>query len=105
LAQETVKKVKEAEDQGAELIRNTAEQVRQLLNEAEDSAEKSRVSILRKAEEERKKRLEKARVDAGEASAKTLAAWEDEKNAILNPSKDAFQKAVTFVKDRLIAGV
>lgn len=103
MAQEAVFRVKEAEDQGKELIRKATEEARHISSSYARNAMEQKEAIMVKANHAREETIRKA-VQKAEADCEALMkSGSSEKNAILNPGADKLKKAVRFITERIVS--
>jgi vacuolar-type H+-ATPase subunit H len=104
LAVEAVLKVKEAEDQGKELLRAANDAARSILQNAEKEAAGQKKSILDAAARERKTLVEAAISQAEWDSGPLVTAGAQERERLLSPEPAKFEGAVNLIVERIVSG-
>jgi V/A-type H+-transporting ATPase subunit G/H len=102
MAAEAVLKVREAEEKARETLSKSAEEAKEIINNAGSEGEKKRRAILDEAYESKKRVIETAVGKAGEECLKLSDDGEKAKAGILNPDKKKFKKAEDLVIERIV---
>lgn len=102
LAADAVLKVKEAEDNGSEVIKRANEVSKDILKNAEADAQKKCKAILDEAYRMKAEIIEAASKKAAEECNGLILKGDEEKEKVLHPDKAKFDRASDLIVERIV---
>ncbi len=102
MAKEAILKIKEAENQSAEILKKASDEARDLLRDAQEKADAKKKANLDGIRKDRAALLEAAEATAKEQCRPIIDAGNAEIQAILHPSNDKVEAAVKLVIERIV---
>jgi vacuolar-type H+-ATPase subunit H len=103
LAAEAVFKIKEAEDQGKELVRKAGDEARQLVADAKRDGGESKKSILADAAREKKDLMDAAVRRADKRCEAIVSEGAAEREKLLAPPGEKLSSAIKLVMERIVS--
>lgn len=102
MAAEAVLKVKQAEEQGNELVRKANEEAKELIRKAEADGLTRQKGIITEASRMKAEMIAAANQKAVQGCAGLLSEGEAQRQRILNPEPQRFEQAVQIVIERIV---
>ena len=103
LAAEAVLRLKEAENDGSELIRQSSDEAREIVRKAEIDCAAKKKAIIAEAEKMKTAIIEATGKKAEAECSELVKAGRSEKERILNPDTAKLEAAVKMVTDKILA--
>ena len=103
MAAEAILKIKDAEDQAAELIKKAQEATKNLIADAQLEGEKQYKAIVSGAREQASQLVSEAVFAAEKNAAQELLKGNEEKEKILSPAPAKLAQAVQLVIERVVS--
>jgi len=102
VALEAVRKLKEAEDKGASIIREATAKAEEIKRGCEAACAQKREEILSAAESERESLITSAREKAAEECEALSFRSESEISSVLDPGDDKLESAVSYICGKIV---
>lgn len=102
MAAEAVLKVKQAEEQGNEMVRKANDEAKELIRKAEADGLTRQKGIIAEANRMKEEMIAAANHKAVQGCADLLSEGEAQRQRILNPEPQRFEQAVQIVIERIV---
>lgn len=102
MAAEALLKVREAEEQGGELVRRANDEAKEMIRKAEADGLTRQKAIIAEANRMKAEMIEQAGRKAVQGCADLLSEGEAQRQRILNPDPQKFEQAVQIVIERIV---